>query len=583
MGAKKRLIGRMATWAGFALALAAAVGLFTALADFKAEQRFEEGRKQDAGQRTEESRAYLAGLAKRIDNLPVDPALAYEIESRYFEEEPRGPFYVWAMDTQGAFVFGVPRPAFDKVNAVYDQEVTPRLKEGVFFDRQSFLLAFIDDHPSLGLGVSDDAGERASRGERWRLDRGERDGGVVLSTPLKTTTGAALGSLYLKQMAPPWRHRDDRRFQAVMIASAIVGVLSFIFLWIMLPTWVYVDARERGVRRAPLFAFLTVLSSLVGLVVYLISRPENVPTLACPGCSREVDGGTFCPHCGRDLSRSICPACRYPLHADWAYCPGCRAEVKAAAAATPVTEAGSTAPVLVSGRMPATHYRTCNLCEAHLRPRHRARGRPRALDPRRRRGRSVQPRPHLPEGRRAPGPPRRPRPPAPPDAAARVARGRRSAGTRRSTRPPTGWPPSRTGTAATRSACTRATRSPTTTALTIFGQLFLRALRTRNRFSATSVDQLPHMLASLLMFGHQLLLPVPDVDRTQLLPDARGQPARVERQPDDRARHRAAGSRRSAPAAGSSWSWTRDAPRRPRSPTSTSPSARAPTRCSCWR
>jgi len=29
-----------------------------------------------------------------------------------------------------------------------------------------------------------------------------------------------------------------------------------------------------------------------------------------------------------------------------------------------------------------------------------------------------------------------------------------------------------------------------------------------------SVDQLPHMLAALQMFGHQLLMPVPDVDRT---------------------------------------------------------------------
>ena len=47
------------------------------------------------------------------------------------------------------------------------------------------------------------------------------------------------------------------------------------------------------------------------------------------------------------------------------------------------------------------------------------------------------------------------------------------------------------------------------------GQFLVRALRTRSRFSATSVDQLPHMLASLLMFGHQLRLPVPDVDRTQ--------------------------------------------------------------------
>jgi len=48
----------------------------------------------------------------------------------------------------------------------------------------------------------------------------------------------------------------------------------------------------------------------------------------------------------------------------------------------------------------------------------------------------------------------------------------------------------------------------------IFLSRFLRALRTRNKYSATSVDQLPHMLAAHLMFGHQLLVPIPDIDRT---------------------------------------------------------------------
>jgi anaerobic selenocysteine-containing dehydrogenase len=43
---------------------------------------------------------------------------------------------------------------------------------------------------------------------------------------------------------------------------------------------------------------------------------------------------------------------------------------------------------------------------------------------------------------------------------------------------------------------------------------FIRALGTRNRFSATSVDQLPHHLAAYSMFGHQLLIPIPDLDRT---------------------------------------------------------------------
>ena len=48
----------------------------------------------------------------------------------------------------------------------------------------------------------------------------------------------------------------------------------------------------------------------------------------------------------------------------------------------------------------------------------------------------------------------------------------------------------------------------------LYGLPFTQAVGTRNRFSATSVDQLPQQLASLLIFGHQLLLPIPDLDRT---------------------------------------------------------------------
>jgi len=47
--------------------------------------------------------------------------------------------------------------------------------------------------------------------------------------------------------------------------------------------------------------------------------------------------------------------------------------------------------------------------------------------------------------------------------------------------------------------------------------LFLRAIGTRARFSAQSVDQLPQSLAAFEMLGHALLLPVPDVDRTAFL------------------------------------------------------------------
>ncbi|MCC7323243.1 MAG: molybdopterin-dependent oxidoreductase [Gemmatimonadaceae bacterium] len=46
---------------------------------------------------------------------------------------------------------------------------------------------------------------------------------------------------------------------------------------------------------------------------------------------------------------------------------------------------------------------------------------------------------------------------------------------------------------------------------------FIRALRTRNRYSATSVDQLPHHVAATLMFGHGFLIPIPDLERTEHL------------------------------------------------------------------
>lgn len=51
----------------------------------------------------------------------------------------------------------------------------------------------------------------------------------------------------------------------------------------------------------------------------------------------------------------------------------------------------------------------------------------------------------------------------------------------------------------------------------LFAPGFIRALGTRNRYSASSVDQLPHQLAAHLMFGHQWLIPVPDLDRTDFL------------------------------------------------------------------
>ena len=49
------------------------------------------------------------------------------------------------------------------------------------------------------------------------------------------------------------------------------------------------------------------------------------------------------------------------------------------------------------------------------------------------------------------------------------------------------------------------------------GHLFLSQLRTRARFSATSADQLPHHVVAHALYGHQLAIPIPDIDHTHFM------------------------------------------------------------------
>jgi len=239
--------------------------------------------------------------------------------------------YVWAMSTSGDLLFGVPREVFNRLNGIYDRDIVPRLQEGVFLDRQTFLRNLVDQDDEIAPGAfAGEIEEEEQAWRRWGRDRRDDEGAFTLSTPLKTADGAPLGNLYMKRGALREReyYRDAEGLLLLENGGVGLAVAAFCFLWVLLPTWVYVDARERGVRRAALYAFLTVISSLIGFVVYLIARPEQAHTLQCPDCGRELNGGAFCPHCGRDLAASFCAACRYPLKPDWVFCPACRTEIR---------------------------------------------------------------------------------------------------------------------------------------------------------------------------------------------------------------------------------------------------------------
>ena len=56
------------------------------------------------------------------------------------------------------------------------------------------------------------------------------------------------------------------------------------------------------------------------------------------------------------------------------------------------------------------------------------------------------------------------------------------------------------------------------------GPTFIKALGSRTRFSASSVDQFPRMLAAYFIYGAQLAIPVPDLERTKYLVILGGNP-----------------------------------------------------------
>ncbi len=61
--------------------------------------------------------------------------------------------------------------------------------------------------------------------------------------------------------------------------------------------------------------------------------------------------------------------------------------------------------------------------------------------------------------------------------------------------------------------------------LMAFGAPFMQSIGSNQKYTATSVDQLPHHFASLMMFGHYLMFPIPDIDRTDFMLIMGGNPA----------------------------------------------------------
>jgi small-conductance mechanosensitive channel len=90
-------------------------------------------------------------------------------------------------------------------------------------------------------------------------------------------------------------------------ACAACGGLSVIFIGIplvvivlniVLLVWVARDAKSRGMDSAVLWMVLVMFTSLIGLIIYIFSRPQG-NLVKCKSCgNKRLQVSAKCPHCG---------------------------------------------------------------------------------------------------------------------------------------------------------------------------------------------------------------------------------------------------------------------------------------------
>lgn len=74
--------------------------------------------------------------------------------------------------------------------------------------------------------------------------------------------------------------------------------IALFVLDIALLVWVARDAKARGMDSAVLWMLLVFFTSFIGLIIYILSRPQG-NVIPCPNCgNKRLQASVRCPHCG---------------------------------------------------------------------------------------------------------------------------------------------------------------------------------------------------------------------------------------------------------------------------------------------
>jgi hypothetical protein len=116
----------------------------------------------------------------------------------------------------------------------------------------------------------------------------------------------------------------DRRPLAAKIAFGAALAL-FIFLYGFLVSYVFGDAKRRGMRHGLWALVAALVPNGLGFLAYFLLREPLFPPCGACGATARRDFA-FCPQCGSPLPR-VCPACRRPVETAWSHCAHCGTKI----------------------------------------------------------------------------------------------------------------------------------------------------------------------------------------------------------------------------------------------------------------
>lgn len=116
-----------------------------------------------------------------------------------------------------------------------------------------------------------------------------------------------------------YQERSINSFLPIVQLLIALAILLIPVNMILLSIWMFLDARKRQFNSS-LWGILGLLTNVIGLIIYLVVRPEPK---TCPKCETVLEKGFMvCPTCGYHNAQA-CQKCGALLKEEWSRCPYC--------------------------------------------------------------------------------------------------------------------------------------------------------------------------------------------------------------------------------------------------------------------